>query len=98
MVIPDPLFTHPQYWCSPEMAKLIKEATGETCALRQLGFYCPHASHIHDRVMEAFTEPEVYDPLGLKSSARTVGLAVLIGVMVVSFALGDSVTEAGTLL
>lgn len=29
--------------------------------------------HIHDRVMEAFTEPKVDDPLDLKPSTRTVG-------------------------
>lgn len=68
--IPDELLIHPKYSCSPEMAKLIKEATGTECALRQLGFACPHASQVHDRVMEAFTEPNVYDPLGLKPSTR----------------------------
>lgn len=97
-LIPDPLLVHPKYCCSPEMATQLKEATGPECGFRQSGFQCPHTNHIHDKVMEAFTEPKVFDPLGLKPSTRTVGLAVMLGVIVLSLALGESVTETGTLL
>lgn len=54
--------------------------------------------HIHDRVMEAFTEPKVDDPLDLKPSTRTVGLAVFVGMILISLALGDAVTETRTIL
>lgn len=48
--------------------------------------------------MEAFTEPEVFDPLKLKPENRTMALAVMVGVIILTLALGESVTEKGVML
>lgn len=45
-----------------------------------------------------FEKAEVFDPLQLKSENRTVALAVMVGVIVISLALGESITEQGIVL
>ena len=42
-----------------------------------------HPEQLHDRVFE------VFDPLQLQSEKRTVALAVMVGVIVISLALGE---------
>lgn len=65
---------------------------GTHLPMRDLGFPCIHPGHIHDRIIETFT---VFDPLCLKPANRTVALAVMFGVVILS--LGDSVTKNGIL-
>ena len=55
-------------------------------------------NQIHEKVMDTFTKPEVFDPLQLKPENRTVALAVMVGVIVLSVALGESITEQGIML
>lgn len=95
-LLPEPLLVHPTACCSPEYASAIKEAA--QCPMRNLGFPCIHPNQIHDQVLDTFTKPEVFDPLQLKPENRTVALAVMVGVIVLSVALGESITEQGIML
>lgn len=65
--------------------------------MRPLGFPCPHPGQIHDRVVEAFTEPEMFDPLDLKPSNKTLALAFMVGVVITALTLDDSVTQNGVI-
>lgn len=77
---------------------MIKDAlSDEVCPMRSLGFPCYHNGNIHDRIMETFKEPEVFDPLNLKVDRRTASFAVMVGVIIVALTLGDSVTKNGFL-
>ncbi|XXG90706.1 hypothetical protein AAC387_Pa12g2407 [Persea americana] len=95
-LLPKPLLVHPMACCSPEYASAIKEAT--QCPMRNLGFPCIHPNQIHDEVLDTFTKPEVFDPLQLKPENRTAALAVMVGLIVLSVALGESITEQGIML
>lgn len=57
-----------------------------------------HSGIIHDNVIEAFTEPEIIDPLELKPNTRTVALATMVGAVILTMTLGESVTLNGVLL
>lgn len=56
---------------------------------------CIHPEQLHDRVLEVFEKAEVFDPLQLKSENRTVALTVMVGFIVISLALDESITEQG---
>lgn len=98
-VFPEPLLWQPSACCSPEYASMIRDPLNlGVCPLRFLGFPCPHIQHYHDQVMEVFSEPESFDPLQIQPDRKTLSLAVMIGVIILALALGDSVTPEGTLL
>lgn len=63
-----------------------------------LGFPCVHSGGIHDRVMEHFVEPEVFDPLGVCPSNRAITLAVGVSAIVLALMLTESVTPEGIIL
>lgn len=54
------------------------------CPQANLGYPCIHPNQVHDKVIEAFTEPESFDPLKLNRDNRTVALAVMVGVIILS--------------
>lgn len=93
-LLPEALLTQPMACCSAEYATAIKDALSmDVCPLRNLGFVCTHDNQFHDLIMETFTEPELFDPLRLKPDSRTVSFAVMVGVIVLSLALGESFTD-----
>lgn len=53
---------------------------------------------MHDKVIEVFTQPETFDPLNLKPGKRTVALAVMVGMIILSLTLGESATPQGIVL
>lgn len=96
ILLPEQLLVHPLACCSGEYATLITEIL--TCPMRNLGFPCIYADQIHDRAVEVFTEPELFDPLKLKPDNRTIAPANMIGAIVLVLALGDSVTSDGIII
>lgn len=96
MLLPEPLLVHPSVCCSPEYSSIIKGALSEEiCPMRHLGFPCIHPGNIHERILETFTQPEVFDPLELKLETKTAAFAVMVGVVIMALTLGDSVTQNG---
>lgn len=65
---------------------------------RHIGFPCLHTEQVHDKVIEVFTQPETFDPLNLKPGKRTVALAVMVGMIILSLTLGESATPQGIVL
>lgn len=96
-LLPDTLLVKPWASCSAEHANAIRDAE-ESFYLR-LGYpTCLHQGDVHKLVLDAFKEPEVFYPFSLKPDNRRMAPAVMVGVIVLSLTLGESITEQWIML
>lgn len=71
---------------------LVKETfVDKVCIMHNIGFQYVFRDQTHTKIVEAFTKRETFDPISIKPEKRRVALVVMIGALVLSMALTESV-------